>query len=286
MPSSSHQNCAEPGCRIRVHKRNRYGRCYQHYKEYDRKLRAARRPKRRMSPLSDEVRAVIDEVSPRLGPSANIDRTTFREITAARLEEETVVEPPATETVPVPPTVEKERRYRSYPLPAGIDDEVKQEILLHYENLDIPVTAICSYFHISSPTLLGLIEEYGVTQRAKRPDFKVNAKAKGHFEEQDGHGVWVVEQTPAPEPTVPEPQRKALENMLQPPPPPVVEEPEERYVPARVVSAPRGGPMWKVVLTTEVEVRGSDIEIALQVVRRSYPRARITSIAEMPGTTV
>jgi hypothetical protein len=301
MPSSSHQYCQEPGCRIRVHKQNRYGRCYQHYKRYEERLQKERRrikrmrAERRMTPLSEEVQAAIDRVAPNRALPKGVhvaDRLlshgTFIALTAER--EDPMPEPPVAETtaVAVASSVDvSQRKYRNYPPPANLSDDEKQEILLHYENLEIPVTAIASYFHISSPSLLGLLEEFGVTQRAKRPDFEQKTKPRGHFTRgEDGHSEWVVD-TPLVAPdmverAIPEPQRKALETMLQPPPP--APAPQPAVVPA----APTGrhGTLWKVTLTTSIEVRGGDVDAVLGIVRRSYPQARITSIAEMPGTTV
>jgi transposase-like protein len=139
MARSSHQACSV--CRVRIHKRNRYGLCPQHYEEHELKLRIERAAarQRRASKVTNPIEIVID----------NMQSEQRGAVIKAEVEA---------------------RQNGAKPVPARRvwTDEMKLEVGSAYEDLDTPIADILTRFEIGEGTLYAIVRGLGLQTRNAR----------------------------------------------------------------------------------------------------------------------
>jgi transposase-like protein len=141
MARSSHQACSV--CRVRIHKRNRYGLCPQHYQEHELKLRIERAAARmrRASKVTNPIEIVIEDMA--------------REKTGTEVKTES--EARQNGAAPMPRT----RRKWS--------DEVKLKVGEAYEDESIPIEDIMRRFEMGEGTLYRIVRGLGLPTRRSKP---------------------------------------------------------------------------------------------------------------------
>lgn len=237
MPSSSHQNCER--CHVaRTHRRAKYSMCppcrRAHVAELHEQRQAARR---KVDPVRE---VIVDDILDNMSPAQLLARWQHNVLDSIPL-------PLPHELMPkVRPVTEGTNRTGR---PARLTDEQRLEIGRRYEEGQ-SYDQIKSALGVSSKTISDTARSLGLPMRgvgSPKQDTPVVSPESGD---------------------IPEPQIKALENMLKLPPKP---EP--------LASTPLFDTVhWEVRVEGIVSVHGGSIEEALASVRKLHPALRITGI--------
>jgi len=148
---------------------------------------------------------------------------------------------------------------------ARLNDEQRVEILDAYTTTDEPTDEIAARYGIKDTYIYNVLEKLDITWRRRDPISFETWQAQQHVE-----------------PEVPEPQQKALENMLDPDhvlkprPEPVAPTPAvERRVhrPSNVDAE-----MWAITVQGVILMEGGDLEDAIHKVRVQQPGLRIIKV--------
>jgi hypothetical protein len=191
--------------------------------------------------------------------------------------------PPAPE--PANGVVKHDHRYYLQRQLEGMSPERKLEIASFYEDRRIPSYAITKAYGINNSLLTAVVDEMGLPRRGMGNN---QALEPGHFEpDAQGKQTWVLDAPEAqPEPTVPEPQQKALERMLRLPPKPEpaaqpVPRPAAQDMPSyveQVLPDETDASVWKIDYLGSMLVRARDIDQALERARADGHLTQIVGV--------